>query len=126
MTNHVHLIIGSQGEKMEDILRSLKQYTAKRILVQIENNILESRREWMLWMFERAGKKNASITKYQFWQHHNHPIELADQAMFEQKLNYIHQNPVVAGFVSKPEDWLYSSAKNYFTNEIPILDVIMS
>jgi hypothetical protein len=70
-------------------------------------------------------KKNASITQYQFWQHHNHPIELADQAMFEQKLNYIHQNPVVAGFVNKPEDWLYSSAKNYFTNELPVLDVIM-
>ena len=28
--------------------------------------------------------------------------------------NYIHQNPVVAGLVTKPEDWLYSSYNEYF------------
>jgi putative transposase len=57
MINHVHLIIGSQDRKMQDTLRDMKQFTAKRILKAIEENTEESRREWMLWMFERAGKK---------------------------------------------------------------------
>ena len=28
-------------------------------------------------------------------------------------MDYLHNNPVMAGFVEKPEDWLYSSARNY-------------
>lgn len=33
--------------------------------------------------------------------------------MMEQKLDYIHNNPVKAGFVENPEDYLYSSARDY-------------
>ncbi len=56
MTNHVHLIIGSQNLPMQDILRDMKRHTAKAILKAIEENIQESRKDWMLWMFKRAGK----------------------------------------------------------------------
>ncbi|MFT4857763.1 MAG: hypothetical protein ACI9UV_003263 [Algoriphagus sp.] len=28
-------------------------------------------------------------------------------------MNYIHDNPVRTGIVEKPEDYLYSSARNY-------------
>ena len=28
-------------------------------------------------------------------------------------LKYFHENPVVAGFVNKPEDWKYSSAADF-------------
>jgi hypothetical protein len=31
----------------------------------------------------------------------------------DQKLNYIHNNPIEAGFVEKAEDYLYSSARDY-------------
>lgn len=103
----------------------MKQFTAKRILKAIEENTEESRREWMLWMFERAGKKVSSHEKYQFWQHDNHPIELNYNAILPQKLDYQHKNPVEAGLVTRPEDWLYSSAKNYFTDEVPLIDVIL-
>src|SRR5690348_14852326 len=50
MTNHVHLVIGTSGSRMEDIIRDFKKHTSKEILKTIENNIQESRREWMLWM----------------------------------------------------------------------------
>ena len=46
-------------------------------------------------------------------QQHNQPIEIKDQEMFDKTLEYIHQNPVVAGFVNKPEDWKYSSARDF-------------
>jgi REP element-mobilizing transposase RayT len=125
MTNHFNAIIGTKGRKMEATLRDMKQFTAKSILKAIEENPLESRKEWLLWMFERAGKYKAGNEKYQFWQHDNHPIWLKSPEVIEQKLKYIHNNPIEAGFVNKPEDWWYSSAKNYLTNEPPLLDVIL-
>ena len=33
--------------------------------------------------------------------------------MMEQKISYIHNNPVKRGLVTKAEDWIYSIAKNY-------------
>ncbi|WP_379088080.1 hypothetical protein [Pedobacter sp. UC225_65] len=44
---------------------------------------------------------------------YNHPIELWDNYMMDQKLEYVHQNPVVAGIVDEPEHYLYSSARDY-------------
>ena len=67
----------------------------------------------MLWMFERAGKRNPNNKNYQFWQQHNHPIEIHDNTLMEQKLEYIHRNPVESGIVREPEDYLYSSASDY-------------
>ena len=113
MTNHAHLIISSESENLSGILRDLKRHPAKALLRALAENLQESRREWMLWMFERAGRRNAHNTKYQFWQQENHPIELNTNALRRQRLQYVHQNPVVAGFVDTPEDFQYSSARNY-------------
>ena len=54
----------------------------------------------MLWMMARAGKKNGNNNDWQFWQQHNKSLEIIDQEMFDKTLDYIHQNPVVAGFVT--------------------------
>jgi REP element-mobilizing transposase RayT len=110
MSSHVHMIIGTQNNKMQDIIRDLKKYTSKTIINTIMENIQESRREWLIWMFERAGKKNINNTKYQFWQQHNKPIELYDNKIIEQRLDYLHNNPVEEGFVFEPHEYKYSSA----------------
>ena len=125
MTNHLHLIIGTRGRKMEYTLRDMKQFTAKRILEEIETNSKESRKEWMLAKFEKAGKLNPGNDIYQFWQHDNHPIELASFSMFKEKLDYIHYNPVAEGFIIMLEDWLYNSAKSYCKEETGMLDIIV-
>ena len=67
----------------------------------------------MLWMFEKAGKKYSHNPKYQFWQQHNQPIVLYTKNDLERKLNYIHENPIVARFVDHEEDYPYSSAIDY-------------
>ena len=77
----------------------------------------------MLWMFERAAKKNSNVSKRQFWQQNNHPIEIWSLKVFEQKLNYIHNNPVESGFVTNAIDWKYSSARNYGDNNQTILEI---
>lgn len=121
MSNHLHLIVGNRNNelKFSDIIRDFKKYTAMNILKSIRENPQESRKEWMLWMFERAGKKNGNNTLYQFWQQANHPIELAGD-MIDQKLEYIHNNPVNAGWVNEPEEYFYSSARNYAGLESPM------
>ena len=84
MTNHVHLIISSDGSnKQEDIIQDFKKYTAKRCLELIEGNTSESRKNWMLWIFESAGRKNSNNSKFQFWRQDNHPIELDTNAIMD-------------------------------------------
>ncbi len=125
MTNHAHLIVSTRGRPLPETIRDMKQFTAKRILKAIQDNLDESRKDWMLWMFARAGRKIASNEIYQFWQHHSHPIELFTPEMTAQKLDYIHDNPVKAGFVNNPCDWTYSSARKYHADEKLPLDIIL-
>jgi putative transposase len=113
MTSHVHMIIGSNNKPLADIMRDMKSFTSTQMRKAMEENPKESRKEWILWMMKRAGQKNANNKDFQFWQQDNHPIELFGREIMEQKLNYIHQNPVVAGFVQEAENYIYSSAANY-------------
>lgn len=84
MSNHVHLIIGTEGEnKLQDIIRDFKKYTSVRSIDAIKDNPKESRKEWMLWMFERAGKKNSNNKNYQFWRQDNKPIELFNNELMQ-------------------------------------------
>jgi putative transposase len=113
MPSHVHMIIGSKKNKLEDIVRDMKKHTSLELKAAIKNNVSESRKEWMIWMMERAGKKSVNNLGWQFWQQHNKPLEIKDQEMFDKMLEYIHLNPVMTGFVIKPEDWKYSSARDF-------------
>ena len=114
MSNHVHLIVRSKNETLSKTHGELKQYTSKQILKSIANEP-ESRREWLLFMFERAARKHKRNTKYQFWTHENHAVLLYSDKFITERLHYIHHNPVRNGIVEKPEDYMYSSARNYAT-----------
>ncbi|WP_343329820.1 REP-associated tyrosine transposase [Polaribacter staleyi] len=123
MPSHIHLIFRSALNNPSGLIRDFKGFTSKKMLKAIEENPQESRKKWMLWMFDRAGKKNSNITHKQFWQQHNHPIEIWSLKVFEQKLKYIHHNPVETGFVTDPIDWKYSSARNYGNDDSTILEI---
>ncbi len=115
MTNHLHLIAeAKEGNKLSHIIRDFKKFTARSLLKAIENEP-ESRKDWMLYRFEFAGKYMKRIEKYHFWQDGNHAVYLDPfkPGMLAQRLNYIHDNPVLAGIVEDSEDYLYSSARDY-------------
>jgi putative transposase len=115
MGNHVHLIAtAKEGFELVNIIRDLKKYTSKMIIASIEANVQESRKEWMIWMFKRAGAKNSNNSVYQFWQQDNHPIELSTNEMIDQRLNYLHENPVKSGLVTEAQFYKYSSAVDYY------------
>jgi putative transposase len=124
MSNHLHLIASARNHNLSDILRDFKKFTSKQIISAIENNEHESRKDWMLKIFSEQGQNNSRNKNYQFWRQDNQPQELYSPKFVFQKINYIHNNPVVAGIVEKPEHYLYSSAKDYFeTKKCGLLDV---
>lgn len=113
MPSHMHLIFRAQENNPSQVLGRFKEYSSKQLSKAIELNNVESRKEWILWMMKRAAIKNSSVSQLQFWQHHNKPIELWSVDVIEQKVHYIHENPVKAGFVLQANHWKYSSACDY-------------
>ena len=99
MPSHVHLIIGTRNKSMQDILRDFKSYTSRKLKEEIEQHPTESRGEWILWMMKRAGTRNGNNKSWQLWQQHNHPIELRSNKIMDQRLEYLHLNPVVSGLL---------------------------
>ena len=122
MTNHIHLICSAP--KLSDVLRDLKKYTSRHLVEEIKSNPKESRKNWLMWMFKSAAAKSSSHGEFQFWQLAGHQVELSTNQMLDQRLEYLHQNPVKAGFVEKPEEWYYSSARDY-AGEKGRLDVVL-
>lgn len=105
MSNHTHLIAGAAPDKLQDIMRDHKKFTAKAVVKAIEENPQESRQEWLL---AHLRSSNVGI---QLWQHDLHPIWLRRPDIIQQKLRYIHRNPVEEGLVEEPHHYLYSSAR---------------
>jgi REP element-mobilizing transposase RayT len=112
MTNHIHLVSKSSQGDLSGVVRDFKKYTSKQVF-KMMNEINESRREWLDLVFKFHAKYNKRNGEKQFWTHENHAVELTTNEMIDSKINYIHQNPVRAGWVIEPEDYLYSSARNY-------------
>jgi len=113
MPSHIHLVFRSTVQRPEELIRDFKSYTSKQLIALIANNAQESRREWLLNSFKKAAAINSNNTKNQFWQQHNHPIEVWSPHVTQQKIDYTHNNPVEAGFVENDYEYLYSSARDY-------------
>ncbi|MBA9078984.1 REP-associated tyrosine transposase [Rufibacter quisquiliarum] len=114
MTNHLHLALGTDGKlPLADIMRDFKKFTSVSLVRAIQENSQESRKEWLLSLFQTAAAGSAKHQKYQFWQSQYHPVELTSNGQQQRCLEYIHQNPVVAGIVNTAEAFLYSSATDY-------------
>lgn len=112
MSNHIHFIASAGNGNLSGILRDMKSFTSKKITEAIGTEA-ESRREWMMKIFQRYGRFNPNNKNIQFWQQDNHPVELVSNKFIDQKTDYVHNNPVVAGIVEEPEHYLYSSARDY-------------
>jgi putative transposase len=112
MPNHVHFIADSYDGSLSNILRSFKSHTAKALMAAISDNPQESRKELFLHQFHYYGKKSKH-NENQFWKHDSHPFYLYSNEMIDQKIKYIHKNPVEAGFVNEAHEWRLSSANEY-------------
>jgi REP element-mobilizing transposase RayT len=96
MLNHIHLI--AQSPDIIGFIRDFKKFTSK----EIKKNILATEPK-VLQLFEENRKHN-------FWQPTNMPEVIQGEKFYLSKANYIEQNPVRKRYVSRAEDWVYSSA----------------
>ena len=106
MSNHIHLIWQPMfGFTPSDIQASFMKFTAQQLKRSLTKNNVE-----ILTSF----KVNKYDREYQFWKREPLGIELISPAVFEQKIDYIHYNPLLSGLCINPEDYYYSSAKFYY------------
>lgn len=123
MPNHIHMIIKSVGEQsLSELIRDFKRYTAKVLYEKLKSDNKESRRSWLLRIIEEEAQKSASNKKIKVWRHENHPVVLETNEMIDDRLHYIHANPVRSGICFKGEDYKYSSACQY-CGEIGLLEI---
>jgi putative transposase len=117
LDSHFHLV--SFAPEMSKTVASLRKFTARRIIDQLQAD----RKEWLLKQLAFFKKKYKNESDYQIWQEGVHPELIQNPAMLLQKIEYIHKNPVKRGLVDMPEHWRYSSARNYLYEDHSILRV---
>jgi len=121
LDNHLHLVVSSNN--LSEVIRDFKRHTAGEILAlaRQENKL------WIVKQFEFSKPAHKSKSQHQVWQEGFHPQAITNEDMLRQKLEYIHFNPVRLGLVDRPEDWRYSSARNYLGRdgvlEIDLLEI---
>jgi REP element-mobilizing transposase RayT len=113
MTNHIHTILSGAQGNLSGIIRDMKSFTSKRIYAEMMEGI-ESRRDWLSLVFKYAAGGHNRNENFQVWTHENHPEEIISTEFLRCKMDYLHMNPVKAGWVSEPQHWTYSSAADYF------------
>lgn len=105
--NHVHLILyKNEGQLKNSTQGSLLRFSAQQIKFDIQKNNP---------IFLKEFKVNSKDRAYQIWKRNPLSIEIFTENVFEQKLNYIHLNPLSKNWhlADTPEEYYYSSAKFY-------------
>ena len=111
MPNHIHLLWSASGkyspQKNELTLLRFTAHEFKKYLLQNNTNLLQ---EYLSTQSDR---------EYHFWERRARTIDIANRKIAEQKLDYIHQNPLQEKWklAEQQEDYFYSSAKFYLRNE---------
>ena len=123
MPNHIHMIVSSSNNtSLSKLIGDFKRYTARILYKTLVFDKTESRRNWLLWVIETEGRKSSSNKNIKVWRHENHPVALDNSFITQQRITYIHQNPVKAGICYTAEDYVYSSARVY-AGEAGVMDV---
>jgi putative transposase len=117
MPEHVHLLIyptSTDPGHIATVLGELKRPVGGRAIVFL----IERKSSFI----ERLTVRNKTRTYRRFWQagpgqdHNIYNPETAHR-VFE----YIHNNPVIRGLVARPEDWYWSSARDWLGQiDVPI------
>ena len=107
LENHLHLLASCRD--LGAVMGDFKSFTARQIIDDLKIRGETSLLKQLAWHKE-AHKDDRT---YQVWQEGSHPQQIQNEDMLRQKLAYTHYNPVKRGYVDRPEDWRYSSARDY-------------
>jgi len=118
MTNHIHVIMSAKEGILSSLVRDFKSYTFNKF----NRLLLKDNRKYILRLVKRSFFKRKG-QQFQVWDSRNWLELIESDRFFQQKLNYIHENPVEKGYISNPKEWLYSSARNYYLDDDSVIKV---
>ena len=107
MENHIHMIV--QSDELKSHMKAFKSWTARAII----DTFQETGRYLQLRKLQKTKNPTHYDSVHQLWKEGFYPKQILGDKMMIQKIEYIHNNPVNRGYIDKPEDWKYSSARNY-------------
>jgi putative transposase len=116
MPDHVHLIIFPRGEQYEisRILEAIK----RPVGVQAIRYLQSTSSPWL----ERLTRRRGQRTERLFWQSGGgYDCNITSPMTLLRMLDYLHENPVRKGLVTRAEDWLWSSARHYADGSSPLV-----
>ncbi len=106
MPNHIHIVWKIlEPHILHDVQRDFMKYTAQQLKFELTKNNSGFLEKFLV---------NAADRKYQIWERNPLSVELVSLPVIEQKINYIHANPVRANLVKEMTDYEYSSAEFYY------------
>jgi putative transposase len=125
MSSYMQLMASGRfkANNLAETLDDFKRSTSSKIIRCIRDDMRGSRRNWMLSVFREAGEKNSGHMDCQFWRENNHPQKIISKKCMDQRLDCIHNNPVKAGIVKRPGDYLFSSARDYHSEMEGLLEI---
>lgn len=116
MPEHVHLVLYPlDGTTIASILKTLKQSVSLRAINWLEENAADYLPN--IEVVQPNGKRS-----YRFWQRGGgYDRNLRSVRDIHEKIEYVHQNPVTRGLVSRQTDYRWSSAKSWKTGDDSLL-----
>lgn len=107
LVNHIHFVIYFEEEnRLSDYMRDFKKFTSRTI----RDHLLKNHTELATSIVHEQRHQFFKI-----WDDRFDDVFLLSRDVCETKINYIHENPVRAGLVQSPEEYRYSSATFYLT-----------
>ena len=106
MPNHIHILWRKQEQWLD---KNVQQHFSKFTAQQIKFNLLANNPAEL-----KNYKSTQADREYQFWERRPFNATMNNRKVLEQKVDYIHNNPVKAGLCLLPEDYHYSSASYYY------------
>ncbi|GJQ36463.1 MAG: hypothetical protein JETCAE01_24730 [Anaerolineaceae bacterium] len=118
MPTHVHLLIKPEQQSIGEIIQQFGSFTAHEILKKVRE---DERTDWLkIFIQEKRDPRH----KHSIWQDIQ-AKNIFSTAVLEQKMEYIHQNPVAKDWklAANRADYAYSSAGYYDYRRKPIIEI---
>ena len=118
MLDHFHLMTHFEsGTAYASFHRNSNRLIARRVIGRLRSH--QRGTEWLS-VFSQSVSGRATL---RIWAGRPHSLAIRKRSIAEQKLQYIHMNPVRRGLADDPCDWIWSSARNYLRDDHRILRV---
>ena len=105
MNSHLHLVWNIiPPNEANEMQRDFLRFTAKATIKDLKNNNTDLLTDFYV---------NAKDRKCQVWERHPLSVDIWTEEVLKQKLDYVHNNPVKAGYCSYAKEYKYSTAALY-------------